>query len=128
MTYNNKLTSLIEEFEEKMPSEIRILSLSASDSSINLSITVDSKPAVADVIMQLRTFDSIALGSISTISDGKDETGNGSVSFTLTCTYVDTATEETEATQDGGTIADEAAAVGESTDEATAALENESME
>lgn len=128
VTYNNKLTSLIEEFEEKMPSEIRILSLSASDSSINLSITVDSKSAVADVIMQLRTFDSIALGSISTISDSKDETGNGSVSFTMTCTYVDAPTEETESAEDGGTIADEAAAVGESTDEATAALENESME
>ena len=127
ITYNNKLARIIEEFEKKMPSQIRVLSLSASENAVNLSITVDSKSVVADVIMQLRTFESIEVGSISTITDSKDETGQRNVSFSVDCGYIDTSLAETEEAAEGS-IADAAAAAGESTDQATTDLENSSDE
>ena len=123
VTYNNNLTSLIEELEKKMPSEIRVLSLAASEGGVTLAIEVGSKAAVADTIMQLREFDSIVIGNVSGISENKDEAGVSTVSFSVDCVYVDTSLVETEG-QEEGTIADAAAAVGENTDAATADMES----
>ena len=77
--------------------------------------------------MQLRTFESIEVGSISTITDSKDETGQRSVNFSVDCGYIDTSLAETEEAAEGS-IADAAAAAGESTDQATTDLENSSDE
>lgn len=122
ITNNNNLAKLIEELEMKMPTQIRVMSLSAAENSISFSIIVDSKAAVADVITQLRTFDSIEITSVSTISDTKDETGVSEVNFSISCDYVDTKTVENA--DENGSIADQAAEVGESTDAATAEMEN----
>ena len=121
VTYNNELVKVIEELEKKMPSQIRILSLTASESSLNLSITVENKEAVADVIMQLRTFDSIALSSVSAISESANEDGTTLVSFSVACTYLEQSVVDEEG---NGTISDLASEVGESTNQATAELEN----
>lgn len=122
VTHNNNLKNLIEEFEKKMPAEIRVMSLAASEGGVTLSIEVSSKSAVADTIMKLREFDSIAIGTVSGISDSKDETGVTKVNFSVDCVYVDTSLVEGE--EQDGTIAGAAADVGESTDAATADMEN----
>lgn len=99
---NNELVSFIEELEKKMPSEVQILSLSASTAGIDFSITVKSKEAAADVISQLRTFDSIDITSVSTITDSKDDTGASEINFSVTCQYVAIVdnTESDEAAQE----------------------------
>lgn len=99
---NNELVSFIEELEQKMPSEVQILSLSASTAGIDFSITVKSKEAAADVISQLRTFDSIDITSVSTITDTKDDTGASEINFSVTCQYVAIVdnTESDEAAQE----------------------------
>lgn len=99
---NNELVSFIEELEQKMPSEVQILSLSASTAGIDFSITVKSKEAAADVISQLRTFDSIDITSVSTITDSKDDTGASEINFSVTCQYVAIVdnTESDEAAQE----------------------------
>lgn len=122
VTHNNNLKNLIEEFEKKMPAEIRVMSLAASEGGVTLSIEVSSKSAVADTIMKLREFDSIAIGTVSGISDSKDETGVTKVNFSVDCVYVDTSLVGGEELD--GTIAGAAADVGESTDAATADMEN----
>ena len=110
-----------------MPSEIRILSLTASESGVTLAIEVNSKSAVADTIMQLRQFETIEIGTISGISENRDETGVSTVNFSADCRYVDTQMEE-EAEAESDSIAETAAEVGAETDAETADLENESME
>lgn len=99
---NNELVSFIEELEQKMPSEVQILSLSASTAGIDFSITVKSKEAAADVISQLRTFDSIDITSVSTITDSKDDTGASEINFSVSCQYVAIVdnTESDEAAQE----------------------------
>lgn len=126
MTKNNELATLIEELEHKMPTQIRVLSLSAAENSVSLSIIVESKAAVADVIMQLRTFESIEINTISTISENKDDAGNTEVSFSISCDYIDSKLADEQNTD--GTIAGQAAEVGAATDAATADVENSSDE
>jgi type IV pilus assembly protein PilM len=95
-SYNDNLVAFIGELEQKMPSEINVLTISASENSVNLNIQVTSKSAVADVIAQLRTFDSIVVGNLSTISDSKNEMATSTVSFSVDCTYVDPVSDEEE--------------------------------
>jgi type IV pilus assembly protein PilM len=95
-SYNDNLVAFIGELEQKMPSEINVLTISAGETSVNLNIEVTSKSAVADVIAQLRTFDTITVGNLSTISEAKDESGLSTVSFSVDCTYVNPITDEEE--------------------------------
>lgn len=86
---NGELVSLIEELERKMPSDIRISSLTTTSSTLNLMIHVESKKSVAEVIKQLRTFDRIVVGNVSTISEEKSDDGATSVTFSVDLAYVD---------------------------------------
>lgn len=108
-SYNDGLVSFIEELEEKMPSEINVLTLSASETSVSLNIEVTSKSAAADVIAQLRTFSSILVGNVSTISDTKDDAGNATVNFSVDCYYLATSddTDEAEDTESADASEDE---------------------
>ena len=93
---NNNLVSFIKELEQKMPSQIKVISLAASETGLTLSIDVDKKAAVADIISQLRTFDSIEVYSVSEITEETDkETGKVTVNFTVECNYI-SALENTE--------------------------------
>lgn len=93
-SYNDDLVAFIEELETKMPSEINVLTLSASEASVSLNIEVTSKSAAADVISQLRNFDSILVGNVSTIADTKDEAGISTVNFSVECYYVEEVSDE----------------------------------
>lgn len=93
---NNNLVAFIKELEQKMPSQIKVISLAASETGLTLSIDVDKKAAVADIISQLRTFDSIEVYSVSEITEETDkETGKVTVNFTVECNYI-SALENTE--------------------------------
>jgi type IV pilus assembly protein PilM len=94
--YNDNLVAFIGELEQKMPSEINVLTISAGENSVYLNIEVTSKSAAADVIAQLRTFDTITVGNLSTITETKDESELSTVSFSVDCTYVNTVTAEEE--------------------------------
>ena len=53
-----------------------------------MTIKTGSKDIAADVIAQLRTFESIMVSNVSTITEEVDETGASKVQFTVDCTYV----------------------------------------
>ena len=95
---NNELVSFIEELEKKMPSDVHILSMSASTAGIDLNITVKSKEAVADVFSQLRTLDSVDITSVSTISIDKEK---ADVNFSVSCQYVAKVESTEEDTKEG---------------------------
>ena len=84
---NDNLVDFIGELEQKMPSEIRVLTLTSSQTSVTLSIEVGSKSAAADVVAQLRSFDSIVVTTLGTLADVEDDAGGHTVTFTVSCVY-----------------------------------------
>lgn len=118
---NNNLVAFIKELEQKMPTQIQVISLTASETGLTLSIDVDKKAAVADVISELRTFKSIQVHAMSDIVEEKDEeTGKITVNFTIECNYVN-AVEDTQSTE---ATTPEAPQSTEASTEAEAATEN----
>jgi len=91
------LVAFIEELEEKMPSSIIVMSFSANSQGVNMSMTVDSKEAVAKTYMQLKTFESVEVISSSGLSESEDENGEKTVSFSVSLTYKPVGAEEAEA-------------------------------
>ena len=118
---NNNLVAFIKELEQKMPTQIQVISLTASETGLTLSIDVEKKAAVADVISELRTFKSIEVHAMSDIVDEKDEeTGKTTVNFTIECNYVN-AVDDTQSTE---TSAPEAPQSTEASTETEATTEN----
>ena len=72
--------------------------MSVTTDGVSMTISQGSKDVAADVIAQLRTFDSIMVSNVSTITEEQDETGATKVQFTIDCTYV-TASDDTETTE-----------------------------
>lgn len=93
---NDNLKSFIEELEQKMPSEIRVVTITATETSVSLNVEVSSKKAAATVIRQLRDFDTITVGTVSTIADTENENGGRQVTFSVDCVYVSSATSSAE--------------------------------
>ena len=118
---NNNLVAFIKELEQKMPTQIQVISLTASETGLTLSIDVEKKAAVADVISELRTFKSIEVHAMSDIVDEKDEeTGKTTVNFTIECNYIN-AVDDTQSTE---TSAPEAPQSTEASTETEATTEN----
>lgn len=118
---NNNLVAFIKELEQKMPTQIQVISLTASETGLTLSIDVEKKAAVADVISELRTFKSIEVHAMSDIVEEKDEeTGKITVNFTIECNYVN-AVDDTQSTE---TSAPEAPQSTEASTETEATTEN----
>lgn len=101
---NQYLVAFIKELEEKMPTSFKALNFSASETGVTLGVTVGTMTEAAEVIRQLRTFDTISgIAASGFTTNGLndepqyDEDGNElpddrddketTVSFSLTLTY-----------------------------------------
>lgn len=84
---NAHLMDFISELEQKMPSEISVLSAVCANDGVSMNITVSSKDAAAAVIVQLRTFQSLSSVSVGAISESSDDNGIVQVSFAVNCLY-----------------------------------------
>ncbi|WP_455721958.1 pilus assembly protein PilM [Agathobacter sp.] len=98
---NDEIVSFIDELEQKFPSEAKLVALNATTDGVSLTVSQGSKDVAADVITQLRTFDSIMVSNVSTITEEVDETGATKVQFTVDCVYVSQPddTESTDSTE-----------------------------
>ncbi len=115
---NQYLVAFIEELEEKMPDSFKALSFSATESGVSMGVTVGSMTEAAEVIQQLRDFETISALSSSGFTEStptttvtevdedgeeievavEDEDAETTVSFTLNLTYnTSYGVEETEA-------------------------------
>ena len=98
---NDEIVTFIDELEQKFPSEAKLVALNATTDGVSLTVSQGSKDVAADVIAQLRTFDSIMVSNVSTITEEVDETGATKVQFTVDCVYVSKSddTENTDSTE-----------------------------
>jgi type IV pilus assembly protein PilM len=86
-TNNRGLVSFFNEIEEKMPSDILLLSAVCTNDGVILNIRVPSLEAAAKVITEFRTFESVEHLEISALNQSSDEAGFEYYAFTINCLY-----------------------------------------
>lgn len=84
---NSELVDFYKELEKKMPSSIIILSATCSNEGVMMNVTTASYTDAAAVIKEFRSFESISVVDVSSVSRDQDESGTERVSFSITCTY-----------------------------------------
>ena len=82
-----QLTSLIQEMESKMPSDLLVTSFSSDNTTVTIAINVRNKQEAADVIAQFRTFESLENITVTDVTDTASADDAGMVTFTVTGTY-----------------------------------------
>lgn len=87
VSQNENLLAFIEELEDNMPSDIRVLSAVCTEAGVSMNVTVSSKQAAATVIVELRKFETVSVVDVSSIDDTTDDTGIPQISFTVSCIY-----------------------------------------
>lgn len=99
---NAQLENFFLELEQKMPSEIVMLTASCTEEGVTMNVAVPSYAEAAVVISQLRTFQSIDVVSVTEVAMEED-TGVSRANFTVTCQYP--APEQKENADSGQTAA-----------------------
>lgn len=99
--HNDELVAFIQELEQKMPSDIIVLSMIATGDDVTLNIDVSSKESAAKVLQQLDDFKTVEITSTTGLIDVKDEFDTRVVKFTVKCIYSnqDAEAQETETEQ-----------------------------
>ena len=59
----------MDELEQKRPSEAKLVNMSVTTDCVSMTRKTGSKDIAADVIAQLRTFESIMVSNVSTITE-----------------------------------------------------------
>ncbi len=86
LSYNDNLVALIEELEQKMPSNFRALSVVCTANTVVMNIEVNTFEEVAVTLENLKAFESIMIVDFSSATEQEGLAGN-TVSFSVTCTY-----------------------------------------
>lgn len=89
----DKTLDFIGEMEANMPADLKINSLAINSLSITMNLQVSSKESMAELLIQLREFESVSSVSCGSIAQSEDEFGNKTVSATVVCTFSTTAAE-----------------------------------
>lgn len=90
------LVDFIKEMEAKMPSSMYLSSFSANKSGVTFNVITNTKQQAADVLLQLRSFESLVNISVNAVTDTRDEETEGSVTFTVTADYVNGKSDEAQ--------------------------------
>ncbi len=93
INYNAELLDFLLELEAKMPSSIVFLSANCNAEGVNVNVTVPDFAEAAVTLRQLRSFESIEVLSVSSMT----KSGDAGVSFTLSCKYPEPEVETTAA-------------------------------
>ena len=84
---NEQLNAFIAEMEEKMPSDVIVVSMAGSTTEVTMQMEVSSKEAMAKVIQQFRYFESISSVTNTGYQADVDEEGNETIKFNLIVQY-----------------------------------------
>ncbi|MFP3154208.1 pilus assembly protein PilM [Lachnospiraceae bacterium ZAX-1] len=101
---NDDLKAFFEELEQKMPSEILLLSVSCTKEGITMNITVPTKTDVARVMVQLREFASLGHLLVPALTEPQNELGNDMVAFSAYFEYNTTMVEIEEQVVPGSDV------------------------
>ena len=108
---NDNFYELLEELEQRLPSDVSVVSLESNRDGVAINMDVPSKNEAAAAVEQMRLFDSLYSDSVTVTSvtmTEEEETGSTTVNFTVTANYrslteqenpVDEADESAEAQQ-----------------------------
>lgn len=112
---NEELEELLGELEDKLPSNVNVISLSSDAYEVVINMRVQTKDDAGEAVEQMRTFSSLVPEGVtvtSLVEEENQESGEHAVNFTVTAPYqaVGYEPEETEETEDGGADADAAVA------------------
>lgn len=94
---NEELVDFLEELENKMPSDVHVVSFTSTIEGVAINMSVSTKTEVAVAIEQLRTFDSLQPASVTVSSVVEDIDENAetiSVSFSVAALYKDILEED----------------------------------
>ncbi|MBO4374654.1 MAG: pilus assembly protein PilM [Lachnospiraceae bacterium] len=87
-TRNDGLRNFVDEMEAKLPSQSRITAFTSDGLTVNLSFECSSKEEAVNIVNNLRSFDSLAMISVSQYSDTiNEEDMTSKVVFSVTGTY-----------------------------------------
>lgn len=90
------LVNFIEEMEVKMPNGMYLSAFSANKTGISFNVVTGTKQQAADVLLQLRKFESLVNVNVNEVTDTRDEETEGSVTFTVTADYVNAKYDEVQ--------------------------------
>lgn len=93
-TPDDALLSFLEEMEEKMPSDVVVVTMTAGVDGIHMNMTASSKDSVAMALMQLRSFETVSGVSTQELTEETSEEGKTVVSFSVNCSFVEEGTGE----------------------------------
>lgn len=108
---NDNFYELLEKLEQRLPSDVSVVSLESNRDGVAINMDVPSKNEAAAVVEQMRLFDALYPDSVTVTSvtmTEEEETGSTTVNFTVTANYrslteqenpVSEADESTEAQQ-----------------------------
>lgn len=88
MLPTQNLVAFISEMETKMPKDMYVTSFSANKEGVAFSVVVNTKQQAAEVLLQLRSFESLMNIKVNEITDTKGDGVAGVVTFSVSADYV----------------------------------------
>ncbi len=83
----NEVANILEEMEDKLPSNSYAASISVDEAGIVMAMTSSSKTEVAKVLEQLKTIEEFSEVTVSSLSSEKNDSGQTPVKYTITCNF-----------------------------------------
>ena len=105
------MADAIDEMEQKLPSSVKVTSLSADGETMTVTAEVSTKDEAAKMIQQLESFDIFSSVTTTGINEVTDEAGSTTVEFTVSCQYTtpDAQFADETATETGTETTDQSA-------------------
>lgn len=100
---NENASTFIAELESKIPADTIVGSFASSTGGVSFPATSTSYDSVADFIIRLKEIECVDNVYIGAVTEGVDDSGNKTYSYSVTCVYVNTNTVEEVATPEADT-------------------------
>ena len=116
---NEELEEFLGELEDKLPSNVNVISLTSDQYQVTINMRVQTKDDAGETVEQMRSFHSLIPEMVtvtSLVEEENEESGESTINFTVTAAYQvvgyepeeTEGTEGTEGTEIDGTAADAA--------------------
>ncbi len=84
---SNDFVDVIEEMEEKLPSNVDVKTISSDNYGVTITMQVLNKEETATVLQQLESFDVFSDVTTAAVTHTEGEDGDSAVTFSVVCTY-----------------------------------------
>ena len=106
---NEELEEFLGELEDKLPSNVNVVSLTSDAYEVTINMKVQTKDDVGEAVEQMRTFHSLVPEMVtvtSLVEEDNEESGEHTVNFTVTAAYQDVGYEPEETEEIDAAVAD----------------------